>query len=83
MIRSIWKPVSNYLEKNNKDLFFSHGLRKAIILNQHIGTKIVIHNGSSRSQMVEIKKPMVGFKFGQLVLTKAKVIHQIKKKKKK
>jgi len=33
--------------------------------------------------MVEIKKPMVGFKFGQLVLTKAKVIHQIKKKKKK
>ena len=80
MIRSIWKPLSNYLEKNNKDLFFSHGLRRAIILNQHIGKKVVIHNGSSRSHMIEIKKPMIGFKFGQLVLTKAKVIHQIKKK---
>ena len=83
MIRSIWKPLSNYLEKNNKDLFFSHGLRRAIILNQHIGKKVIIHNGFLRSQIIEIKKPMVGFKFGQLVLTKARVIHQIKKKKKK
>jgi len=66
-----------------KIFFFSHALRKAIILNEHIGKKFLIHKGSSRLEMIEIKKQMVGFKFGQLVLTKNKVIHQIKKKKKK
>lgn len=84
MTRSIWKPISNYLQNNDKkSFFFPRNIRRAVILDQHVGKKVSIHKGSSRLYKVRIKDRMVGFKFGQLCLTKRKVIHQIKKKKKK
>lgn len=83
MIRSVWKPLYNYLKKNNLDnIIFSHELRKVNILRENIGQKVLIHNGSPKLTSVLIKKKMIGFKFGQLSLTKVKVRHQLKKKKK-
>ncbi len=83
MIRSVWKPLYNCLKKNSIDnLFFPHSLRKFTILKENRGKRVSIHNGS-KLVSVQIKNKMVGFKFGQLSLTKARVIHQLKKKKKK
>lgn len=83
MIRSIWKPLHNCLKKNTIDkVFFAHSLRKFTVLKENKGQRVSIHNGSKLIS-VEIKNKMIGFKFGQLSLTKARVIHQLKKKKKK
>lgn len=86
MIRSYWKPSLNYFEKHEDEknnVSFCQGLRRARILNEHVGYKVLIHKGLTKLDTVEILKPMIGFTFGQLSLTKKKVIHQIKKKKKK
>jgi len=57
--------------------------RKFWILPVHVGNSYFIPNGSYLESYVTITQSMIGMKLGQLALTKKKVRHRIRKKKKK
>jgi len=81
MNRSKWKPFydfNNYLYE--KSYNYAQFVRRCVVLKQHIGLNVPVHGGFNYRQIL-IKKRMVGTKYGQLMLTKARVIHQLKKKK--
>jgi len=83
MSRSLWKPFYNLLNKSSDDtLIMSHFIRRGRVLPEHVKLKVTIYNGRKESN-IRITPKMVGYKFGQLYLTKKRVVHQIKKKKKK
>jgi len=79
--RSKWKPFYDYNNYNKHAYNISHFVRRCVVFKQHIGLQIPIHTGIDNLRQIKIKRQMVGNKYGQLALTKAKVKHQIKKKK--
>lgn len=97
MNRSIWKIPPVLLPKENSIPLFGQSkeqssdpkinkplityLRAAVIGPDIIGTTVQIHNGQ-RFVPIRITENHVGFKLGQFVLTKKRVFHKRKKKKK-
>lgn len=82
MTRSCWKPKVNYL--NIMDIqseLYANNVRKNIVLSEHVGLIIPVSNGTKNISYIKVKKTMINNKYGRLVLTKKKVIHQKKKKK--
>ena len=87
MARSLWKPtidLINYHKNNivNVKTLLSN-IRRFWILKINVGNKVEISHLKNRTRVVKIRQSMVGMKLGQLMLTKKKVIHRCRKKKKK
>ena len=66
-MRSTWKPspTTPPLEQKNRSL----RSRSSHILPSDVGHKVAIHDGR-RLSWIQIRNPMVGFKFGSFMLTK-------------
>jgi len=81
MNRSVWKPIINYLSEN---MCFKgkqyEVIRRGCVLREHVGLKINVHYGLKNVFECKVKFKMIGFKYGQLVLTKKQVKHKIKLK---
>ncbi len=74
--RGLTEMEKNFLKKirKNRGNFFKTHLREMIILPEMVGLKIGVHNGKEFVS-VEIKPEMVGFRLGEFVLTRKRVMH--------
>ncbi len=74
--RGLTEMEKNFLKKirKNRGKFFRTHLREMIILPEMVGLKIGVHNGKEFVS-IEIKPEMVGFRLGEFVLTRKRVMH--------
>ena len=84
MTRSCWKKpfIDNSLKNYVRKLYIKKiWSRRSTIFNNFIRNFVLIHNGKT-FQKIYIKGLMINHKFGEFAMTKKRVIHKIKKKKK-
>jgi small subunit ribosomal protein S19 len=83
MPRSVWKiPFSNskvfkllYFLKKNQTMFLRS--RSSIIFPLFVGNTFLVYNGKSFVHLF-VNENMIGFKFGDFIITKKRIIHKKK-----
>lgn len=84
MTRSLWKGpfVDNTLLQTPMRASVLIWSRRSTVLPQFVHQKVLIHNGK-RFVPLHITEDMVGHKFGEFAMTRARAVHKKKVKKKK
>lgn len=78
---SIFKKVQAF-NANNTKYKFKTWSRNTVVIPEMVNMKLEIHNGN-KFISITVRKEMVGYKLGEFVFTRKRVVHKDKRKVKK